>query len=440
MRGLPAADLWRDRDFVRFWAGESVSLVGSQITALALPFMAVLVLGASPAQMGLLGALGFLPFLVVTLPAGAWIDRHRRRPTLIVANLARAALIATIPLAALFGVLRMELLYVIAFAVGVLTVAFDVAYLAYVPSLVSRERLTTANGRLLASASAAEMGGPGLAGLLISLVGAPLALAVDAASYVVSAVSLIGISREEPAPPPEAPGRRDLVAEIREGLRVTFGSPLLRAVAAEAATYNGLYQMIEVLILLYFTRQLGLNPATIGLLFAHWRGRCSLGSVVAGRLRETIRGRPRAGGLDGPRLRRADPASPRRRSTARQHRDRRRLVLPRRLRSRRLQRPRREHPPSDDAGSIAWSDERELPDRGLWRDPARRDRRRGARRAHRPARDVGHCRGWPAVRPALDPAIADPRDGATAGAASGGAGRRTVMTAPEPRRRLTLRS
>jgi MFS family permease len=284
MRRLPADDLWRNRDFVRFWAGESVSLVGSQVTALALPFMAVLVLDASPAQMGLLGAVGFLPFLVVTLPAGAWIDRHDRRPVLIVANLGRAALLATIPLAAALHVLGMELLYLIAFAVGVLTVAFEVAYLAYLPSLVSRERLTTANGRLLASASAAEMGGPGLAGLLISIVGAPVALAVDAASYIVSAISLIGIARREPPPAPDPAGGRHVIAEIREGLQVTFGSPLLRAVAAEAATYNGLYQMIEVLVLLYFTRELGLDPTTIGLLFAVGAVGALLGSLVAGKL------------------------------------------------------------------------------------------------------------------------------------------------------------
>jgi MFS family permease len=284
MRRLPADDLWRNRDFVRFWTGETVSLVGTQITALALPFMAVLVLGASPAQMGLLGALGFLPFLLVTLPAGAWIDRHDRRPILIVANLGRAALLATIPLAAVLGALRMELLYVIAFAVGVLTVAFEIAYLAYVPSLVPRGRLTTANGRLLASASAAEMGGPGLAGLLISLVGAPLSLVVDAASYLVSAISLIGISRKEPSATPDKGRRRHVGAEIREGLRITFGSPLLRAVAAEAATYNALYQMIEVLIILYFTRDLGLDPTTVGLLFAVGAVGALLGSLIAGKL------------------------------------------------------------------------------------------------------------------------------------------------------------
>ena len=195
-------------------------------------------------------------------------------------------LLATIPLAALLGLLRIELLYIIAFATGVLTVMFEVAYLAYVPSLVPQERLTTANGRLLASASAAEMGGPGLAGMLISLIGAPLALAVDAVSYVVSAVSLFGISRKEPRPPPDKLLRRDMVAEIREGLRITFGSPLLRAVAGEAATYNVLYQMIEVLILLYFTRELGLNPATIGLLFTVGAVGSLVGSLVAGRLAE----------------------------------------------------------------------------------------------------------------------------------------------------------
>jgi MFS family permease len=285
---LPSGDLWHDRDFVRFWAGETVSLVGSQVTSLALPITAVLVLGASAGQMGLLGALGFLPFVLVTLPAGAWIDRHRRRPILIVANLGRAGLLAIIPLAAVAGVLRIELLYVIAFGVGVLTVAFEVAYLAYVPALVPRDQLTTANGRLLASASAAEIGGPGLAGVLISVAGAPTALAVDAASYVVSALNLIGISRKEPQAPADEPGGGDMLAEIREGVRITFGNPMLRAVAAEAATYNGLYQMIETLILLYFTRELGLDPATIGLLFAIGAVGSLLGSLVAGRLAERM--------------------------------------------------------------------------------------------------------------------------------------------------------
>jgi MFS family permease len=289
VRRLPADDLWHNRDFVRIWTGETISLLGSQVTAFALPITAVLVLGASPGQMGLLAALAFLPFVVVTLPAGVWIDRHRRRPVLIAANLARGGLLATIPAAAMLGVLRMELLYVVAFSVGVLTVAFDVAYLAYVPSLVEHDRLTTANGRLQASASAAQIGGPGLAGILVAIIGAPLAVVLDAVSYLASAGFLLGISSNEPPPEPSRTdqfGQRHVISEIREGLRVTFGDPRLRAVAAEAATYNALYQMIEVVILLYLTRQLGLNPATIGILFATGAVGALVGSVVAGRLGE----------------------------------------------------------------------------------------------------------------------------------------------------------
>jgi MFS family permease len=286
MPGLPADDLWRNRDFVRFWTGETISLVGSQVTAFALPITAVLVLGASPAQMGLLGALSYLPFLVLTLPAGAWIDRHRRRPVLVVANLARGALLATIPLAAVLGILRIEHLYLVAFGVGVLTVAFEIAYLAYVPSLVPNDRLTTANARLQASSSAAEISGPGLAGLLISLISAPVAVALDALSYVVSAVFLLTISRVEPPPQPVDRSLRDMLADIREGLRVTFGDPRLRAVASEAATYNALYQMIETVILLYLARELGFDPATIGILFATGAIGALIGSLVAGRLGE----------------------------------------------------------------------------------------------------------------------------------------------------------
>jgi MFS family permease len=184
--------------------------------------------------MGLLGALNYLPFLLLTLPAGAWIDRHRRRPVLIVANLARGALLATIPVAAVLGYLQIEQLYLVAFGVGVLTVAFEIAYLAYVPSLVPNDRLTTANGRLQASASAAEIGGPGIAGLLISIISAPVALVLDALSYVASAAFLLAISRAEPPPQPGERSVREMLADIREGLRVTFGDPRLRAVACEA--------------------------------------------------------------------------------------------------------------------------------------------------------------------------------------------------------------
>jgi len=281
---LAAGDPWRNPNFVRLWAGETVSLLGSQITVLAIPLTAVLVLGATPIQMGLLGAAGYLPFLIITLPAGAWIDRRRRGPILIAANVARALLLVMVPVTAFVGLLRVEWLFLITLAVGVCTVAFEVAYLAYVPSVVSRDQLTTANGRIQASASVAQIGGPGLAGLLVSSLGAPLAVMVDAASFLFSALNLRSIRIHEPEPASRGDDSRDLFAEIRDGLSVTFGQPVLRAFACGAAMYNALFQAMEAVLLLYVTRTLGMGAATIGLLFAIGAIGSLIGALIAGRL------------------------------------------------------------------------------------------------------------------------------------------------------------
>src|SRR5918998_5874155 len=163
---LSLAGLWRHADFRRLWAAQSVSLLGSEITALALPLMAVLLLNASPVQMGLLAAAGTAPFLLCSLPVGVWIDRRRRRPVLIAADVARAGLLVSIPLAAWLGILRIEQLYAVTFIAGVLGVFFEVAHYAYVPSLVGRESVVEGNSKLQISYSAAEAGGPGVAGLL----------------------------------------------------------------------------------------------------------------------------------------------------------------------------------------------------------------------------------------------------------------------------------
>jgi MFS family permease len=275
------------RDFRLFWAGQTVSLVGSQVSALALPLTAALVLGAGPAEMGILGAAGFLPFLFLTLPAGAWIDRMRRRPILIAADLGRALLMAVIPIAAIAGWLRIELLYVVALGSGCCQVFFDLAYLAHVPSLVPREQLTVANGRLQATASAAEVGGPGIAGLLIQAVGAPLALLLDAASYLVSALSLglIGAPEQPPAPPRASPSFR---TEITEGLRFLRRQRVLRACAFEAAQYNLFNQVIVAVLILHATREIGLAPAIIGLAFAVGSVGSLAGAALAPRIAHVV--------------------------------------------------------------------------------------------------------------------------------------------------------
>jgi len=266
MRKKLSKGLWRNRDFKMLWAGETISLFGSHVTFLALPLMAVLVLDATPTQMGYLGAAHYLPFLLVTLFAGVWVDRHRRRPILIVSNLGRALLIGLIPLLAFSGKLTMGHLYVVVFLVGILTVFFDLAYNAYVPALVSRPHLIEANSKLQASESAAELGGPGLAGILVELVNAPFALLLDALSFLASAASLILI--RGPEPNPVTPPRLSLIDEIKEGLRITFDNAYLRPIVAEAATFNLFWTVIETVFVIFATRELDMGPGLLGIIIS----------------------------------------------------------------------------------------------------------------------------------------------------------------------------
>jgi MFS family permease len=277
--------LLRHPDFRKLWAGETVSLFGSEVTELALPLVAVLALDAGAGQMGLLAAARFAPFLLVTLPAGVWADRQRRRPVLIGANLGRCLLVALVPLLAGLGLLRIQHLYGIAFAVGVLTVLFDVAYQSYLPSLVDRGQLVEGNSKLQASASVARVGGPGLGGLLVQLAGAPRALLLDAASFAVSAATLLAIRQPEPAPTGSAgEPRAGLPREIGEGLAVTYRNPVLRSMAGLAATYNLFAQVIGALLVLYATTELGMAAGLIGLVVAAGSVGALAGAALTGRL------------------------------------------------------------------------------------------------------------------------------------------------------------
>ncbi|WP_431914437.1 MFS transporter [Nonomuraea jabiensis] len=251
-----------DRDFGSLWAAQSISQVGSQITTVALPLTAVALFDAGPTQMGLLNAAGYLPALLLTLLAGVWIDRSRRRPLLLGADLGRAVAIGLILVTALGGVLGIESLYLIVLAGGALTVLFDTAYHAYVPALVPGQNLVRANSRLQFSASLAQLAGPGLGGLLIQALSAPVALAFDALSFLLSALFLLRIRHREPTPEPG--GRRRIWQEIAEVLRATFGNRHVRPVALEAATFNFFGQFIAALYVLYAVHDLGLSAGVIG--------------------------------------------------------------------------------------------------------------------------------------------------------------------------------
>jgi MFS family permease len=280
---LRLTGLWRHADFVKLWAGQTISLIGSRITFLALPLTAVLVLEATPAQMGILTAMEMLPALLLGLVAGAWIDRQRRRPILIATDIGRAGLLLFIPLAALVGFLQIWQLYLVGFLVGALGLLFGIAYSAYLPSLIGRGRLVEGNSKLAISRSAAEIAGPGLAGGLVQILTAPVAILVDAISFLLSALCLGLIRTPEPAPKP-AEEQQSLWLDIREGLRLVAGNSSLRAMAGSAATINFFNSVFEAVWLIYLARRLAIEPGWLGLLASGGGIGFLLGALLPGRV------------------------------------------------------------------------------------------------------------------------------------------------------------
>ena len=260
--------VWRVHDFRLLWFGQSVSQFGDAVTYLALPLIAVLVLDAGTFQVGLVTSLTSVAWLVLGLPLGAFADRVRRRPLLLTADCGRLVLLAVVPLLAARHALTVPLLAAVTLAIGTLSVLFDVAYPAFVPSLVARDQLTAANGALQASAAAAGVVGPGLGGALVRLVGAPLAVLADAASFAVSAASIGLLRSREPAPSEPSAPHRGLVRGIPEGFRYTFARPVPRMVALGAAHANLGYGAVGALEIVFFVRTVHVSSAVIGAVFA----------------------------------------------------------------------------------------------------------------------------------------------------------------------------
>jgi MFS family permease len=275
--------LWRHPDFLKLWGALSISLFGTEITTLAIPLTAVTLLNASALQMGLLGTAGQAPFLLLSLFAGVWLDRVRRRPVLIWADIGRTILLLSIPASALIGVLTIAQLYIVVFAVGALSVAFEVAHYAYVPSLVPPQRLVEGNSKIQVSYSVAESGGPGVAGLLAQSISAPFAILVDAVSYVVSALVLGAIRTPEPA---QRPGLRNALMwrAAAEGLQVLLGHPLLRVIIVASVLIQVFAAAVISQYVLFATRNLQLPPSVIGLIFAIGGGAAVPGALLAERV------------------------------------------------------------------------------------------------------------------------------------------------------------
>jgi MFS family permease len=260
------ASLRQHRAFRTLWLGQAISGFGTQVTQLALPLTAALLLEASPGQMGLLVASQQVPSLLFGLPLGAWVDRHRKRPILIAAELGRAIVLAGIPLAYLLGLLRLEYLYAVSFLLGILGTCSGTAYAPFLLAVVSRTHILEANSKLSQSTTAALIAGPGLAGLLVQAISAPFAILADALSFLVSAVTLWLVRVEELTPQAPAP-HRNTWREIGEGMRFVAESPLLRALASTRSTWEFFDNVILAVLVLYVTRELGLGAGLLGFVF-----------------------------------------------------------------------------------------------------------------------------------------------------------------------------
>jgi len=269
-------------DFRRLWAGNAVGQIGTMVTGVALPLLAVGTLHATPFEVGLLTTFEYLAFLVIGLPVGAWVDRVRLRSVMIVADLGRAVLLASIPLAAALGVLTIWQVYGVVLAMGCLTVFFDVSYQSYLPFLVDRERLVEGNSKLQGSQSVAQVAGPGLGGFLVQWLTAPYVMLIDAISYLWSALWVGAIRRTEQRP--DRAARARLLHEIKEGLAFVGRHRLLRPIAACTATGNLWISAQQPMLIVLLARDLSLSAGTIGALMS--AGACGgiLGALTARRL------------------------------------------------------------------------------------------------------------------------------------------------------------
>jgi MFS family permease len=263
----PRRGVFAQRDFVRLWLAQLVSALGGRITRTALPVIAVLSVDSSPLALGLLGALSVAPGVLVALAAGGMIDRSRKRPILIGADLVRAVAVASLPIAAWTGVLTMAHIHAVAAVVGAASALFQITDNAYIPALVGRQHIVQGNSVIEATESVAEVAGPGLAGVLIQIFTAPIAVAIDAASYLVSAFFLGSIrQRETPAPPEAEPP--SVWRDIAIGFRVSWHHDLVRPILCALTVTAFFGGFFAALYMLFALDVLGLDPATIGIVIS----------------------------------------------------------------------------------------------------------------------------------------------------------------------------
>jgi MFS family permease len=270
-----------NRPFGFFWVGQSVSTLGSQVTAFAVPLLAALTLHATAQQMGFLRAAEFAPFLVLTLPAGVWADLGIRRVLMILSNLVRGVLIVIVPLAVLLGMVRLEVLYVVMFAMGSFKVIFEMAYQTYIPEIVDRETLVNANSKIMMSYALGQSAGPGLAGIMVEIMGAPMAVLADSIGYFLCAGCLFRIRHREVR---RGRHQQNIFRQIGEGFRYVGKEPHIRALLCLVTVNNFFMNALMALVVFYATREIGFRPGIFGMAVSVGGLGAVIGSLSAQRL------------------------------------------------------------------------------------------------------------------------------------------------------------
>jgi len=274
--------LWRNPNFLKLWVGQTISEIGSRVSREGIPWTAVALLNATPFHMGLLAAMGGVTSLLAGPFVGAIVDRHARRPILIAADLLRAAVLCLVPIAAWQGWLSLPLLFGVVVVAGLGTLFFDVAYQSIVPSMVQGEQLLQANARLSLTLSIAEVIGPAMTGVLVQVLTAPRAIALDAASFVISALAIA--SMRVPEVRRATPAHHSALGEMREGLRYVAGHRALRSMACRMGTAAFFYGFFGTLYLVFAVRELGIGPAALGVVIALGGVSSMFGALVAERV------------------------------------------------------------------------------------------------------------------------------------------------------------
>jgi MFS family permease len=280
------SELWKHRDFLNVWAAETISVFGSQFYLIAMPLVAVLALDATEAEMGILFAVEMSPFLIFGLFAGVLADRKERRRMMIICDFGRAFILAAIPVAWYLDMLTWAVMFAVAFVAGVFTAFFDIAYQAYLPVLVKRNQLLDANSKLETSRSSSQVAGPSIAGVVVDVVGAPLALLTNSISFLGSAVFLLRVKNRENFDKRSA--HKPVMTEIREGLRIVLKNPILRGIAGCTSTGNLFGSMFFALMILFMVDSLQLNPTWIGAVFAVGAIGAVVGALVSSHIVSAI--------------------------------------------------------------------------------------------------------------------------------------------------------